>query len=133
MDNLLSIVTFTPALAAVILALFLRGEDEAAQRNAKWVAMFATTATFLVSLFILAQFDPNDTGFQFVEEGTWIMGLSYKMGVDGISVLFVMLTTFIMPLVIAASWDVKTRVKEYMIAFLLLETLMLGVFMALDL
>ncbi|MEL6563965.1 MAG: NADH-quinone oxidoreductase subunit M [Pseudomonadota bacterium] len=133
MDNLLSIVTFTPALAALILAVFLRGDDEAANRNAKWVAMFATSATFLVSLFILFGFDRNDTGFQFVEETTWIMGLTYKLGVDGISVLFVMLTTFMMPLVIAASWDVNTRVKEYMIAFLLLETLMLGVFMALDL
>ncbi|WP_415920872.1 NADH-quinone oxidoreductase subunit M [Tateyamaria sp. SN6-1] len=133
MDNLLSIVTFTPALAALILAVFLRGDDEAANRNAKWVAMFATSATFLVSLFILFGFDRNDTGFQFVEETTWVMGLTYKMGVDGISVLFVMLTTFMMPLVIAASWEVNTRVKEYMIAFLLLETLMLGVFMALDL
>ncbi len=133
MDNLLSITTFIPALAALILAVFLRGEDEAAQRNAKWAALFATGATFFVSLFILFGFDPNDTGFQFVEEGEWILGLKYKMGVDGISVLFVMLTTFIMPLVIAASWDVKHRVKEYMIAFLLLETLMLGVFMALDL
>ncbi len=133
MDNLLSITTFIPALAALILAVFLRGEDAAAQRNAKWAALFATCATFLVSLFILFGFDPNDTGFQFVEEGEWILGLKYKMGVDGISVLFVMLTTFIMPLVIAASWDVTHRVKEYMIAFLLLETLMLGVFMALDL
>ncbi|WP_415402592.1 NADH-quinone oxidoreductase subunit M [Tateyamaria sp. SN3-11] len=133
MDNLLSIVTFMPALAALILAVFLRGEDEAAQRNAKWVALATTGITFVASLFILFEFDPNDTGFQFVEEGEWIMGLSYKMGVDGISVLFVMLTTFIMPLVIAASWSVTDRVKEYMIAFLLLETLMLGVFMALDL
>ncbi|WP_293447894.1 NADH-quinone oxidoreductase subunit M [Planktotalea sp.] len=133
MDNLLSIVTFIPALAALILALFLRGSDEAAARNAKWLAMIASSATFVVSLFILAQFDPSDTGFQMVEEGAWIMGMSYKMGVDGISVLFVMLTTFIMPLVIAASWNVETRVKEYMIAFLVLETLMLGVFMALDL
>ncbi len=133
MDNLLSIVTFIPALAALILALFLRGEDEAAQRNAKWAALFATTITFLVSIGILTQFDPNDTGFQFVEEYEWLLGLKYKMGVDGISVLFVMLTTFIMPLTILASWEVKTRVKEYMIAFLLLETLMLGVFMALDL
>ena len=133
MDNLLSIVTFIPALAALILAVFLRGEDEAAQTNAKWVAMFATSATFLVSLFILFEFDRNDTGFQFVEQAEWLMGLQYKMGVDGISVLFVMLTTFMMPLVIAASWNVNTRVKEYMIAFLLLETLMLGVFMALDL
>ena len=112
MDNLLSIVTFMPALAALILAIFLRGDDEAANRNAKWVAMATTSITFLVSLFILFQFDPNDTGFQFVEEGEWIMGLSYKMGVDGISVLFVMLTTFMMPLVIAASWNVEKRVKE---------------------
>ena len=133
MDNLLSIVTFIPALAALILAVFLRGEDVASQRNAKWLALLATGATFLVSLFILAQFDPQNTGFQFVEEREWLLGLKYRMGVDGISVLFVMLTTFMMPLVIAASWDVTTRVKEYMIAFLLLETLMLGVFMALDL
>ncbi|MDU8929051.1 NADH-quinone oxidoreductase subunit M [Alisedimentitalea sp. MJ-SS2] len=133
MDNLLSIVTFIPALAALILMVFLRGDDEAANRNAKWVALLATSLTFLVSLFILAQFDPNDTGFQMVEERTWLMGLQYKMGVDGISVLFVMLTTFMMPLTIYASWGVESRVKEYMIAFLMLETLMLGVFMALDL
>ncbi|MGH1459476.1 MAG: NADH-quinone oxidoreductase subunit M [Paracoccaceae bacterium] len=133
MDNLLSIVTFLPALAALILAVFLRGSDEAANRNAKWVALIATALTFLVSLFILAEFDASNTGFQFVEERAWVAGLTYKMGVDGISVLFVLLTTFMMPLVIAASWSVETRVKEYMIAFLLLETLMLGVFMALDL
>ncbi|MEP4979346.1 NADH-quinone oxidoreductase subunit M [Ascidiaceihabitans sp.] len=133
MDNLLSIVTFIPALAALILAVFLRGDDAAANRNAKMAAMFATSATFVVSLFILFGFDVNDTGFQFVEQADWLMGLQYKMGVDGISLLFVMLTTFMMPLVIAASWNVESRVKEYMIAFLLLETLMLGVFMALDL
>ena len=133
MDNLLSIVTFIPALAALILVVFLRGDDAAAQRNAKWVAMFATSATFVVSLFIYFGFDPANTGFQFVEQGKWLLGLQYKMGVDGISVLFVMLTTFIMPITILASWHVTSRVKEYMIAFLLLETLMLGVFMALDL
>ncbi|MFU8882915.1 MAG: NADH-quinone oxidoreductase subunit M, partial [Rhodobacterales bacterium] len=133
MDNLLSIVTFIPALAALILIVFLRGDEAAANRNAKWLALIATSVTFLVSLFILLQFDSSNTGFQFVEERTWIMGLTYKMGIDGISILFVMLTTFMMPLVIAASWDVNTRVKEYMVAFLLLETLMLGVFMALDL
>ena len=133
MDYLLSIVTVIPAAAALILLIFARGDDAAAQRNAKWVALLATIATFLVSLFILAEFDPQNTGMQFVEEREWLLGLQYKMGVDGISVLFVMLTTFMMPLTIAASWDVKHRVKEYMIAFLLLETLMLGVFMALDL
>ena len=133
MDNLLSITTFIPVIAAFILAVFLRGDDEAAQRNAKWVALIATGLTFLVSLFILFDFDPNNTGFQFVEEREWLLGLQYKMGVDGISILFVILTTFMMPITIAASWNVTHRVKEYMIAFLLLETLMLGVFMALDL
>ncbi|MCP5037666.1 MAG: NADH-quinone oxidoreductase subunit M [Rhodobacteraceae bacterium] len=133
MDNLLSIITFLPLVAATILALFLRGDDPAAQRNAKWLALVATSVTFLFSLIALFQFDPVDTGFQMVEEGQWIMGMNYKMGVDGISVLFVMLTTFLMPITIASCWGVTTRVKEYMIAFLLLETLMLGVFMALDL
>ena len=133
MDNILSIVTFIPAVAALIMALFLRGDDEAARKNAKWIAMFATSATFLASLFILSGFDSSNTEFQMVEEANWLMGLQYKMGVDGISILFVMLTTFMMPLVIAASWNVEVRVKEYMIAFLMLETLMLGVFMSLDL
>ncbi|KPQ08136.1 MAG: NADH-quinone oxidoreductase subunit NuoM [Rhodobacteraceae bacterium HLUCCA12] len=133
MLNLLSIITFTPAVAALILALFLRGDDEAAQRNAKWLAFVATSATFLISLILLFSFDPSDTGFQHVEEREWILGLSYKLGVDGISILFVMLTTFLMPLTIAACWTVTHRVKEYMIAFLVLETLMIGVFVALDL
>jgi len=134
MDNqLLSIITFIPALAALILALFLRGEDEAANRNAKWLALIATSATFLVSLILLAGFDPENTGFQFVEDRTWIMGLRYKLGVDGISILFVLLTTFLMPLTIWSAWEVESRVKEYMIAFLLLETLMIGVFVTLDL
>ncbi len=133
MENLLSIITFTPLVAALILAVFLRGEDKAAQSNAKWVALVATSVTFLVSIFLIAGFDPADTGFQFVEDHAWIMGLRYKVGVDGISVLFVMLTTFLMPLTIAACWNVETRVKEYMIAFLVLEGLMIGVFVALDL
>ncbi len=132
-NNLLSIVTFMPALAALILVVFLRGDDEAAKRNAKWVAVAGTVASFLASLFMYSQFDPSNTGFQMVDEGEWLLGLSYRVGVDGISVLFVLLTTFMMPLVIAASWDVNTRVKEYMVAFLLLETLMIGVFVSLDL
>ncbi len=133
MENILSIITFLPLIAAAILALFLRGEDAAAQKNAKWLALIATSVTFVVSLFLIAQFDPNDTGFQFVEERDWILGLKYRVGVDGISILFVMLTTFLMPLTILACWGVTHRVKEYMIAFLALETLMLGVFVALDL
>ena len=133
MSNVLTMTTFIPLIAAAILAIFLRGEDEFAQRAAKWVALVATVLTFLVSIAILAQFDPSNPGMQMVEEAPWLMDIKYKMGVDGISILFVMLTTFMMPITIAASWNVTTRVKEYMIAFLVLETLMLGVFMALDL
>ncbi|SIT76440.1 NADH-quinone oxidoreductase subunit M [Pontibaca methylaminivorans] len=133
MDNILSIVTFLPTVAAIILAVFLRGNDEAANRNARWVALFASVVTFVLSLFILFGFDPAETGFQFVEQYEWLLGMQYKMGVDGISVLFVMLTTFLMPLTILASWNVTARVKEYMIAFLVLETLLIGVFAALDL
>jgi NADH-quinone oxidoreductase subunit M len=133
MDNLLSIVTFLPMVAAAILAVFLRGEDEAAQKAAKWLALFATTAVFVISIAIYVQFDPAAPGFQMVEEHNWIAGLKYKVGVDGISVLFVLLTTFLMPLVIGASWSVNSRVKEYMIAFLVLETLLIAVFTALDL
>ncbi|PTW47130.1 NADH-quinone oxidoreductase subunit M [Rhodovulum kholense] len=133
MDNLLSIITFTPLIAALILGVFLKGDSPSDQANAKWVALIATTATFLISLFVLFEFDPSDAGFQFVEDRSWLLGLRYKMGVDGISILFVMLTTFLMPITIGACWTVTHRVKEYMIAFLVLETLMLGVFCALDL
>ncbi|TVP71984.1 MAG: NADH-quinone oxidoreductase subunit M [Rhodobacteraceae bacterium] len=132
MLNLLSIITFTPAIAAAILAIFLRGDDKAAQDNAKWVALVATLATFAASLILLYGFDAQNTDFQFVEEHDWIMGFTYKLGVDGISILFVMLTTALMPITIGACWTVTHRVKEYMIAFLLLETLMIGVFTALD-
>ncbi|MEL6476827.1 MAG: NADH-quinone oxidoreductase subunit M [Pseudomonadota bacterium] len=131
MDNLLSIITFFPLVGALFL-LFLKGEDEAAVLNAKRLALLVTSATFLLSLAVLTGFDPNNPGFQFVEEGEWLAGLGYKMGVDGISLPFVMLTTFFFPLVILASWDVNTRVREYMACFLLLETLILGVFTALD-
>ncbi|KEO51562.1 NADH-quinone oxidoreductase subunit M [Thioclava pacifica] len=133
MQHLLSIVIFTPAVAALILALVLRGGSEAADRNAKWVALTATSVTFLISLFLLAGFDPSNTGFQFMEKYDWIMGFQYRVGVDGLSILFVMLTTFMMPLVIIGSWNVTDRVKEYMIAFLVLETLMVGTFVTLDL
>ncbi|MEJ6392248.1 NADH-quinone oxidoreductase subunit M [Gymnodinialimonas sp. 2305UL16-5] len=133
MANLISFVTFLPLIAAIIMAVFLRGDDEAAQLNAKRLALAATSATFLASIFLLVQFDAQDTEFQLVEEYDWMFGLTYKVGVDGISILFVMLTTFLMPITIAACWGVEHRVKEYMIAMLVLETLMIGVFVALDL
>jgi len=133
MEFLLSIIVFLPAVAAAILALFLRGDDKFARLNAKRVALAATSVTFLASIGLLADFDPSNTDFQFVEQAAWIGGLTYKLGVDGISILFVMLTTFLMPIVILSCWNVDSRVKDYMIAFLILETLMLGVFTALDL
>lgn len=129
---LLSLVTFLPAIGAVAL-LLLRGDDEAAQRNAKWIALLTTAITFAASLVLLAGFDSSDPGFQFVEEREWLLGLQYKVGVDGISILFVLLTTFLMPLVVGSAWNVTHRTREYMVAFLILETLMIGVFVALDL
>jgi NADH-quinone oxidoreductase subunit M len=98
------------------------------------VALLTTVFTFILSLFIWIGFDKSYAGFQMVEKMPWLdSGISYHMGVDGISMLFVILTTFLMPLCILASWvSIESRVKEYMIAFLILETLMIGVFCALD-
>ena len=129
---ILSLVTFLP-LAGVVFIMFL-ADDDSGKRNARWIALFTTGFTFVVSLLIWYAFNPASAEFQFVEEHTWFGDFKYKMGVDGISMLFVILTTFLMPLCILASWEsINTRVKEYMIAFLLLETLMIGVFCTLDL
>lgn len=131
---LLSIVTFLP-LVGVLFILLVRGNDAAAVANIRRVALVTTVFNFLVSLLIWIGFDQANPGFQFVEQASWLGGtITYKMGVDGISMLFVILTTFLMPFCILASWEaIHTRVKEYMIAFLVLETLMIGVFSALDL
>ncbi len=130
---ILTTVTFLP-LIGVLLILFIRDDGEVARRNVRNVAFLITAFTFLTSLWIWANFDNADPGFQFVEKHDWLdSGISYHMGVDGISMLFVILTTFLMPLCILASWEsVQKRLKEYMIAFLILETLMIGVFCALD-
>ena len=129
---ILSVVTFLPLLG-VLFILTVKGEDATALRNIRWGALWTTVVTFLLSLFIWAGFETNAPGFQFVEQYAWLGGAaSYKMGVDGISMPFVILTTFLMPICILASWHVTKRVKEYMIAFLVLETLMIGVFCALD-
>ncbi len=133
MSNLLSLVTFLPLVGALVLIVLLRGNDEMAQLNAKRLALLTTVATFLLSLALLGGYDPSDPGFQFMEQGTWLGGLSYRMGVDGISLPFVILTTLIMPICIYASWGIEKRVKEYMAMFLILETLIIGVFVSLDL
>ena len=133
MTYLLSLVTFLPLLGAFVLAIFVRPDRQGSDKNAKSVALCTSVATFIISLVVIIKFEPSRTSFQFVEHYNWIAGLTYKMGVDGISVLFIVLTTAIMPLVFLASWNVSFRVKEYMIAFLILETFMIGVFCALDL
>jgi len=131
--NILSWVTFLP-LVGVVLILLTGGKEEVAARNARAVALLTTLVTFVLSLGIWYLFDNNEAGFQLVEKGEWLGGgINYHMGVDGISMLFIILTTFLMPLCILASWDaITTRVREYMIAFLIMETLMIGVFCALD-
>jgi len=132
---LLSLITYAPLVGVLgILALRMGGKDDAkSAETARWIALVTTLATFALSIVLVAQFDPKNPGFQFVEEAPWFMGLHYRMGVDGISVLFVLLTAFLMPICIAASWrSIDNRVHEYMIAFLLLETLVVGVFCALD-
>ena len=130
---LLSILIFLP-LVGVAFILAVRGNDEAAVENIRRVALITTIFNFLISLPLWIAFDPADAGFQFVEKKDWIPGLvTYHLGVDGISMLFVILTTFLMPFCILASWrSVTDRVREYMVAFLVLETLMIGVFCALD-
>lgn len=132
--GILSGIVFLPLVGAVFI-LALRGNDEAALRNARYAALATTIIVFLLSLYAYALFDPASPGFQLVEEKSWLgHGLIYKMGVDGISFPFVLLTTFLMPICILASWEsIEVRVKEYMVAFLVLETLMTGVFCALDL
>lgn len=132
---LLSIVTFLPLLGAALILLLAREDEATKHRDIRLIALLVTVVNFLLSLLILAQFDSSNADFQMVERIDWLSGtITYQMGVDGISVLFVLLTTALMPFCILASWEsVQTRVKEYMIAFLLLEMLMIGVFCALDL
>ena len=138
-EAFLSILTFVPAIGALVIALFrftARPEDQALiDRNSRLVAWVATMVTLVLSIILVANFDRETAGFQFVHEIEWLaeIGMGYRLGVDGISVLFVLLTAGLMPLCIMASGAIEKRVADYMIAFLLLETLVIGVFCALDL
>ena len=131
---LLTLLTFLPLVGVAIL-LTVRGDEEVVAANARWTALWTTLVVLVLSLVLWVKFDPANAGFQFVESVAWIpqAGLTYKMGVDGISVLFVLLSTVLTPICILASWDsIKSRVRDYMIAFLVLETMMVGMFCALD-
>ncbi len=131
---ILSVTTFLPLVGALIVYLS-RGDDEAARRNSRWIALWTTLITFAVSVILVMRFDPSNPDFQFVEKANWLAtGITYHMGVDGISLPLVILTTAVMPFCIIASWKaITSRVREYMMAFLILETLMIGTFSALDL
>ncbi len=134
---LLSVMIFLPVLCAVMIGLMRaeKGNEALAERNIKFVALFGSVFVFAFSIFMMNNFDQSASGFQFVEKHAWFgsLGLSYHLGVDGISVLFVLLSAALTPVCILASWNsVKKRIKEYMIAFLVLESFMIGTFCSLD-
>jgi NADH-quinone oxidoreductase subunit M len=131
---LLSLLTFLPMLGVGII-LTVRGEEAVVAANARWTALWTSLLVAALSIILWVKFNTADGGFQFVESAEWLplLGITYKLGVDGISVLFVLLATVLTPICILASWDsIQTRVREYMIAFLVLETMMVGMFAAMD-
>ena len=130
-NTILTILTFLPLLGAVAILLMPKTSFDAI----RWTALATTVVTFVLSLWMWSVFDPSNPGFQFVVNHPWIGdNIGYRVGVDGISVLFVVLSALLMPFCILASWEsISFRVKEYMIVFLVLETLMIGVFSTLDL
>jgi NADH-quinone oxidoreductase subunit M len=134
MPGVLSGLLILPLIGSALI-LLVRGEDEAALSNIRYIALLTTLVTFLLSLVAWWQFDPANSAFQLVEQASWVSSsITFKLGVDGYSLPFVLLTTFLMPFCILASWrSIERRVREYMVAFLILETLMIGVFVSLDL
>jgi NADH-quinone oxidoreductase subunit M len=129
-NSILTILTWLPALGAAILLLTPKTAIDAI----RWISLAVTLVVLALSLALWQSFDPSNPGFQFVVNMPWIgETIGYRVGVDGISILFVVLTALLMPAAILASWEVDTRLKEYMIVFLVLETLMIGVFTTLDL
>ena len=131
---LLSLITFLPLLGALVIIL-VRGDEKVVASNARWTALWTSLITFGLSLILWAQFDKASADYQFVEQVSWLpeFGVAYIMGVDGISILFILLATLLTPICILASWEsVQSRVREYMVAFLILETMMVGMFAALD-
>lgn len=132
-ENLLTIMLLVPMIGAAFIMLIKHEDAELEKRNIRAVALLTTLVAFALSLVLWFMFDPAEADFQFVKETPWYGPFTYFVGVDGISVLFIILSAFLMPFVIGCSWVViNERVKEYMVAFLILEALMFGVFMALD-
>jgi NADH-quinone oxidoreductase subunit M len=132
MSKLLTLTTFLPLLGAIMVLAGGRGLKDTA---ARWLALAVSLATFVVSLVLLGRFDPAESSFQMVEEAQWVrsVGLTYTIGVDGVSIWMVLLTTFLFPISILASWPITTNVRRYLAAMLVLETAVLGTFVSLDL
>ncbi len=133
-DNLLTVITFLPLVGALLI-LIAPGRGEAAANAARWLALATSLVTFALTLWMWSRFDETNAGFQFVENYEWIgTSIGYRMGVDGISILFVVLTALLIPACVLGSWgSIQNRVREYMIVFLILESLCIGVFTTLDL
>ena len=131
---ILSAIIFIPLIGAFFIFI-TKGEQKNVERNSKYVAIFTSLANFFLSIFLWYLFDDSIPDFQFVEEKNWMTGfINFKLGIDGISILFILLTTFIAPLCIFSSiHSIKFKIKEFFIAILVMETLMLGVFCSLDL
>jgi NADH-quinone oxidoreductase subunit M len=130
---LLSLLTFLPLIGVVFIAT-LRGDSVAVARNARYAALWTSLVVLIIGLYLWYTYDPAQAGFQFVENDTWFTGVNvnYHMGVDGISLFLILLTVLITPIAIISSWSITKRVREFMIAFLLLETMTIGMFAALD-
>jgi NADH-quinone oxidoreductase subunit M len=132
---ILSLTIFSPLFGALLM-LLLKGQQESINRSSRRIALGTSIVSFILSVFVFIGFDPLQPGYQFVEKVDWVRDfkMSYHMGVDGLSLFFILLSTFLTPLCILASWEsIQNRVRDYMIAFLVLETLMVGMFCALDL
>lgn len=133
--GILTVLMLLPLAGAGFIYLFVGERNETADHNARTMALWVTVVTFALSLWLWINFDTNATGFQFVEKFAWFEGTSiqYYLGIDGISLFMILLTTLLMPICILASWEaIENRVREYMICFLVLEALLIGVFTALD-
>jgi NADH-quinone oxidoreductase subunit M len=131
---ILSLVTWLPLVGCLIM-ISVRGDEETVASNARWTALWTSLIVLVLSLVLWAEFDPSEAGYQFVENAAWLpeYHVNYGMGVDGISVLFVLLTTVLTPICILASWEsIKHNVREFMLSFLLIETMLVGMFCAID-
>ena len=131
---ILSSLILLPSIGALFI-LLSKSKDQSNYQSSKYVALFVSFANFFISIYLWYIFDPNITDFQFVENRSWLPGfINYKVGIDGISILFIVLSTLITPLcIISVNKTINTKLKEFLIAILIMESLMIGVFCSLDL